>query len=616
MKTARSWNDFDVIVVGAGHAGIEAAYAAARMGCRTLLLTLHLDRVGLMPCNPAIGGIGKGHIVFEISALGGLMPQLCTQTYLQARMLNTKKGPAVHGLRLQIDKQAYNKLSKQILEKTENLTLCSGMVEELLFDKANTLCGVKTREGAEYTASQVIVTTGTFLNGLVHVGHTNFTSGRQGEEAAVSLSASLKKCGLTMGRLKTGTPPRLLRSSLNFDVMEEQGSDALNYLYEFYPHKVTHKLSCYITHTNKRTHDLIKENFEASPIFTGHIKGTPPRYCPSIEDKISRFASKDSHHIFVEPESASSEEMYPNGLSTSLPLEVQRIFIQSIAGFENAVITRPGYAIEYDFVAPHQLQHTLETKTVPGLFLAGQINGTTGYEEAAGQGIIAGINAALRHFKKDPFIINRSMGYIGIMIDDLVTLGVDEPYRMFTSRAERRLLLRQDNVFSRFADAAYNMGLITNHLYTDIKHEDALVHTAVSTLQNNNKTRIWVAQTLTDMDTEAVCSKIQEMNPELSARGVTRTVAELLYEPYKKREEKEIEKTEYYQTLRIPAVMDYSSIPGLSKELQQKLSKHKPETIAAAHLIQGMTPAAISLLIFKVREFWHNHKDTNLPQIL
>ena len=405
--------DFDVIVVGGGHAGIEAAYAAARMGSRTLMITLHLDRIGLMPCNPAVGGIGKGHIVFEISALGGLMPKLCTQTYLQARMLNTRKGPAVQGLRLQIDKHAYNKLSKQMLEHTENLTLIMGMVDEIILDEERQVRGIKTREGDTYHCPTVILTTGTFLNGLIHVGQTNYAAGRQGEESVANLSAFLSKIGLKMCRLKTGTPPRLLKTSLDFSRMEFQGSDDLEYLFEFSPHKVEHKMGCYITHTNQQTHDLIKKNFHLSPIFTGHIKGTPPRYCPSIEDKISRFADKTSHHVFVEPESASSEEMYPNGLSTSLPFNIQKLFIRTIAGFEDAVCTRPGYAVEYDCVLPDQLSHTLQVKSVPGLFLAGQINGTTGYEEAAGQGIIAGINAALKTQNKPPFVMNRTEGYIG-----------------------------------------------------------------------------------------------------------------------------------------------------------------------------------------------------------
>ncbi|MFA6066237.1 MAG: tRNA uridine-5-carboxymethylaminomethyl(34) synthesis enzyme MnmG [Candidatus Babeliaceae bacterium] len=596
----KSWNAFDVIVIGAGHAGIEAAYAAARMGCRTLLLTLNIDRTGLMPCNPAVGGIGKGHIVFEISALGGLMPQLCAQTYLQVRMLNTKKGPAVHGLRLQIDKHAYNKASKQFLEKTENLTLCTGMVEELLVED-NIVRGVRTREGDIYYASSVVVTTGTFLNGLVHVGQVNYTSGRQGEEASTGLSHSLKKLGLKMGRLKTGTPPRLLKSSLNFSVMEEQGSDELEYLFGFYPQKVEHKISCYVTHTNERTHAIIQENFEQSPIFTGTITGKAPRYCPSIEDKISRFADKTSHHVFVEPESASSDEMYPNGLSTSLPLPIQREFIQSIAGFENAVITRPGYAIEYDFVAPNQLLHTLEAKTVSGLFLAGQINGTTGYEEAAGQGIIAGINAAARIKGLPDFIIDRNTGYIGIMIDDLVSLGVDEPYRMFTSRAERRLLLRQDNVFSRLGKMAFEYGLIQEPLYRAITDEQADICSAVVLLQKNH--RIEIMHLISAGETEAVYEKIQQYyHKPLSYRAVLSIYAELLYEPYLKREEREVEKTRQYQDLYIADSFNYIDIPGLSKELQQKLMKYKPQTIAQASLIQGMTPAAISLLIFKVRE--------------
>lgn len=599
--SAQFWNHYDVIVVGGGHAGIEAAYAAARMGCKTLMLTLHLDRIGLMPCNPAVGGIGKGHMVFEISALGGLMPQLCTQTYLQARMLNTRKGPAVQGLRLQIDKHAYNQLAKKLLEKTPNLTIAMGMVEEILMDGGK-VTGIRTREGALYAAPTVVITTGTFLNGLIHVGQTNYTAGRQGEEAATKLPGFIRDLGLEMGRLKTGTPPRLLRSSLDFSVMEIQESDNLEYLFEFYPHKVQHKLPCYITHTNEHTHQIIKDNFHQSPIFTGHIKGTPPRYCPSIEDKISRFADKTSHHVFVEPESVSSEEMYPNGLSTSLPLSVQREFIQSIKGFENAVITRPGYAVEYDFVHPNQLLHTLEVKAIDGLFLAGQINGTTGYEEAAGQGIIAGINAALKVQQKSPFIMDRTQGYIGIMIDDLVTLGVDEPYRMFTSRAERRLLLRQDNVFDRLGKKSFELGLISQEMYHDIQAEQQQVAIVLATIQAS-KEYLNLLRLLSAGETEQVLAYIKQCGDgKLSERAIATIHAELLYGPYKHREEREIEKAQHYQTLSIPGAFNYAMVPGLSKELQQKLTKFRPATIAQALLIQGMTPAAIAVLIFKIRE--------------
>lgn len=596
------WNFFDVIIIGAGHAGIEASYAAARMGSKTLLLTLHLDRIGLMPCNPAIGGIGKGHIVFEISALGGLMPQLCTQAYLQARMLNTRKGPAVQGLRLQIDKNIYSNLCKKNLEKTKNLTIHMGMVEEIIVDKSNQVQGVRTREGDTYYAPTVILTTGTFLNGLIHVGQKNYTAGRQGEEAATILPSFIEKLGLSTGRLKTGTPPRLVRSSLDFSKMERQGSDDLGYLFEFYPHKVVHKMDCYVTHTNEQTHETLRKNWKLSPIFTGNIKGIPPRYCPSIEDKISRFPDKISHHVFVEPESALSQEVYPNGLSTSLPINIQREFIQTIAGFEKAVIVRPGYAIEYDFVFPNQLTHTLETKTIAGLFLAGQINGTTGYEEAAGQGIIAGINASLKSQQKKPFIIQRTEGYIGVMIDDLVTLGVDEPYRMFTSRAERRLLLRQDNVFARLGKKAYELGLIQDQLYNDIQQENSLIQEAIIQLKANRDIEQF-APLFALGDNRTVREKIvAAIDKNLSERAISSIHAEILYGPYLRREEREVEKLQQYQHLSLPKNFDYAAIAGLSKELQQKLIHYKPATIAQATLIQGMTPAALSLLIFRVRE--------------
>ncbi len=597
--------DFDVIVIGGGHAGIEAAHSAAKMGSRTLMVTINIDNIGLMPCNPAVGGVGKGHIVYELSALGGLMPKLCTKTYLQARMLNTRKGPAVQGLRLQIDKYAYNKLSKQVLEHMENLTLRMGMVEEIVVDGNRNVRGIRTRDGAEYLAPTVVITTGTFLNGKIHIGPTNYTAGRQGEEASMSLPEFLKKLGIKLGRLKTGTPPRLLRSSLDFSAMEKQEPDNLNYLFEFYPHKAVETRPCYITHTNEATHQIIKSNLHLSAMYSGNIQGVGPRYCPSIEDKIARFPDKNSHHVFVEPEGASTEEIYPNGLSTSLPSNIQKEYIQSIKGFEQAIITRPGYAVEYDFVLPDQLHPTLEVKSVNGLFLAGQINGTTGYEEAAGQGIIAGINAHLKVRKQAPFILARTESYIGVMIDDLITMSVDEPYRMFTSRAERRLLLRQDNSFLRLTDRAYNLGLIDEQLYTDFKHEKQIVEETLHDVRAGhtyaNLLRLYGEL---ECNVEAIRANSKH---ELSDRAVQTLYAQVRYEPYLIREEKEVEKHQQYQELKVPTDFDYEQMPGLSKELQQKLARFQPQTIAQAALIPGMTPAAISLLIFRVRTRKNTH---------
>ncbi len=590
--------NFDVIVVGGGHAGIEAAHAAATMGCKTALISFSKNTIGLMPCNPAIGGVGKGHIVFEVSALGGLMPQLCRDTYLQVRMLNTKKGPAVQGLRLQIDKEAYKKHSLLSLEQKENISIIEGEVEEIIIENRIVIgCRVN---GKQFNAPNVILTSGTFLRGLTHIGtECKKEEGRQGEPAAYSLSNNLKLLGLKLGRLKTGTPPRLLRSSLDLSQMEPQDDMELDYLFEFHPHCAKSSHSCYITHTNKNTHEIIRKNFSRSPIFAGIIHSRGPRYCPSIEDKIFRFSDKESHHVFVEPESASSDEIYPNGLSTALPLDVQEEYIHSIKGFEHAIITKPGYAVEYDFVLPTQLHHTLEVKNIAGLFCAGQINGTTGYEEAAGQGIIAGINAACKILKKEPFKLERHESYIGVMIDDLVTMGVDEPYRMFTSRAERRLMLRQDNVFLRLTDKAYAIGMIDQKLYDDFSAERKLLRESLSLLRKKYR-----PQELSKLIGKPECPRakiIELVDQNLSERIIKNIHAEILYEPYLARELREIERNKQFEELKIKETIDYQSIDGLSNELKQKLISYKPATIAQASRIPGMTPAAISLLIFRTR---------------
>lgn len=591
--------DFDVVVVGGGHAGIEAAHAAAKLGSKTLLITLDPNKIGLMPCNPAIGGVGKGHIVYDISALGGLMPRLCTTTYLQARMLNTKKGSAVQGLRLQIDKFAYSALSQVELKKMPNLTIYGGTAEDIILDDAGNVCAVKTDKDT-FTTPTVILTTGTFLNGLCHIGEKNFSAGRRDEKAVTGLSLFLKKTGLRLGRLKTGTPPRLLKSSLDFSKMEYQEPDQLNYLFEFYPHKANSSHACYITHTNEQTHQVIKDNLHRSAMYNGNISGIGPRYCPSIEDKISRFATKNSHHVFVEPEGADSDEIYPNGISTSLPLEVQEQYIRTIAGFENAIITKAGYAVEYDFVYPNQLYPTLEVITAPGLFLAGQINGTTGYEEAAGQGIVAGINAHQKAANKDPFILDRTESYIGVMIDDLVSMSVDEPYRMFTSRAERRLLLRQDNAFIRLTEKAYNLGMVDQQLYDDFLAEKKVIEETLADLRaRKNSTDLLRLFGQDECDKNKLAEYIAT---PLSERALQVVHSEIRYEPYITREKQEIKKTENFKTMAIPAGFNYTAMPGLSKELQQKLTKHQPQTVAHAALIPGMTPAAISLLIFRIKQ--------------
>lgn len=605
MQTPNAFSDsYDVIVIGGGHAGVEAAHIAAKLGAKTLLITPQRNKMGYMPCNPSIGGIGKGHIVFEISALGGLMPSLCTQSYLQAKMLNTRKGPAVQGLRLQIDKAVYQEAAQNALENQINLSILEGYVGKFIFQN-NKITGVQLENNQIINATAVVMTGGTFLNGVIHIGEEQYPGGRVDENATIQLAQEIQKLGLSMGRMKTGTPARLRASSVTIEQMAIDPTEPLEYLFEYAAHSSHNKANCYITHTNEKTHEIIRTAAERSPIFSKRITGVPTRYCPSIEDKITRFATKTSHHIFVEPEGLNSDEFYPNGISNSLPRDVQESMIRSIKGFENAEITKYAYGIEYDFVQPNQLKKTLEVKAYPGLYFAGQINGTTGYEEAAGQGIIAGINAAHQALGRAPFILQRTDSYIGVMIDDLTTFGVDEPYRMFTSRAERRLSLRQDNVFIRLSPHAYQIGSISQTQYESIEKEKKLVQKFLTSSITPQQKKIFAQQC--SLGQQAVVKKsLQEFLLEnqihLSPRGQDYLFAELLYEPYHERELREIQKSVTYRKLSIPKNFCYNNLPGLSRELQEKLQEYAPETVEDAKKIPGITPATISLLIFKLRE--------------
>ena len=588
---------FDVIIIGGGHAGVEAAYAAANLGSKTALITLSIDKIGYMPCNPSVGGVGKGHIVFEVSALAGLMPKLCGKSYLQARMLNTSKGPAVQGLRLQIDKFAYNKLAKETLLNTKNLTIISGQVEDILLEN-NKIVGVLV-DGETINTKTVVITAGTFMNGLIHIGEKKENAGRRNEQAVTGLPKFLKSLNLKMGRLKTGTPPRLLKSSIDFSQLEMQEYQDLNFLFEFESKKVINTHPCYIARTNQDTINVIKNNINKSPLYSGEITGLGPRYCPSIEDKVKRFPHNIAHQIFVEPEGAESDEIYPSGISTSMPLEVQEKYIKTIKGFEKAIITQAGYAVEYDFVFPDQLKHTLELKNISGLFLAGQINGTTGYEEAAGQGIIAGINAHQKAYQLEDFILSRNESYIGVMIDDLVTMGVDEPYRMFTSRAEHRIILRQDNAFSRLAEKAYKFKLVDENYFKMVKAEDEFIKNKILELRKTPKAIAYIESLTDDLDRDKVYDFIGR---EIPARVMQSIIAEIKYTEYLVREKREALKTQKFQELSLGEFDNYKDLPGLSKELQEKLLRYKPITVAQASQIPGMTPAALSLLIFKARQ--------------